>query len=294
VQPFSGDVNIGLPSGRYDLYVFDGWQPAALPAEGDLLIINPTVSTPLFDVGGLTENIGTIRVETNDPRMAFVDFDNVSLLRFKEVSAPWADALIAADGGALLLAGEVDGRQIAILTFDLRDSDLPLQIAFPVLMSALLDWFAPPSLLEVGEDGGAQTAFQPGASVGLQAPPGADALRVTLPDGMVRAVPPNAPIFADMAQPGLYRVEAFDLDTPMASADFAVNLFDAGESAIAPRAELTLGAVIIPQTAEEAVGQREFWSLLALLALAVLLLEWWVYHRRSRVIFRERRAGVRG
>lgn len=279
IQPFRGDPALGLPGTGYDLYVFDGWQPPVLPTDGDLLIINPTVSTPLFDVGGMVEMSGTIRVQRGDPRMTFVDFSAVNLLRYKAVRAPWADALIEADGGALLLAGEVAGQQIAILSFDLRDSDLPLQITFPVLMASLMEWYAPPSLIQ-----GAETAFRPGDSLALRLPPNADALRVTLPDGTQRELTSLA--FAETGQLGLYRVEALRAGAVVESALFAVNLFDANESAIAPHLELTLGGTVIPQAqAVEEVGQRELWSLLALIGLIVLLVEWWVYHRRSRIRF---------
>jgi hypothetical protein len=281
IQPFRGNPALGLPGTGYDLYVFDGWQPPDLPTDGDLLIINPTASTPLFEVGGLIEMSGAIRVQRGDPRMTFVDFSAVNLLRYKSVRAPWADALIEADSGALLLAGEAAGQQIALLTFDLRDSDLPLQIAFPVLMASLMEWYAPPSLIE-----GAETAFRPGSSLALRLPPNADALRVTLPDGTRRELTPaSAPVFAETGQIGLYRVEALRAGVPVELALFAVNLFDPNESAIAPRPELTLGGTVISQAqAVEEIGQRELWSLLALIGLVVLLIEWWVYHRRSRMM----------
>lgn len=282
IQPFRGDPALGLPGTGYDLYIFDGWQPPVLPTDGDLLIINPTVSTPLFEVGGLVEMSGAIRVQRGDPRMTFVDFSAVNLLHYKTVSAPWADALIEADAGALLLAGDVAGQQIAILSFDLRDSDLPLQIAFPVLIASLMDWYAPPSLIQ-----GAEAAFRPGSSLALRLPPNADALRVMLPDGTARDLPPSASqVFAETGQLGLYRVEALREGAAVESALFAVNLFDPNESAIAPRPELTLGGTVIPQAqAVEEIGQRELWSLLALIGLVVLLVEWWVYHRRSRIRF---------
>lgn len=282
IQAFRGDPALGLPGTGYDLYIFDGWQPPALPTDGDLLLLNPTASTSFYDVGGVIEEVGAIRVQRADPRMTFVDFSTVNLLRFTAVRADWADTLIEVDSGAqsfpLLLAGERDGQQIAALTFALNDSDLPLQIAFPVLMASLLDWFAPPSLI----DGSA--ALTPGGALALLPPPTADALRVLLPDGSARAVSVGAPVFAETEQLGFYRVEALQNGTVSETAVFAVNGFDAAESAIAPRAELTLGTLNVPPLAEEeAVGQREVWALLALLALAVLLLEWWVYHRRARV-----------
>lgn len=64
---------------------------------------------------------------------------------------------------------------------------------------------------------------------------------------------------------------------------FAVNLFDKLESAIKPAAALTVGRAQIAPSVRDQVGQREFWPYVAALALAILLIEWWVYHRGSRV-----------
>ncbi|MDZ4769755.1 MAG: VWA domain-containing protein [Chloroflexota bacterium] len=159
------DPASGIPTGNYDLTIFDGFTPPRLPA-GDLLFIDPPESSPLFTVGALTvipaDAIGTIRVERDDPRLTYVDFSGVNLLQFRQVTAPWADVLIRADDGALLLAGDIDGRQVAIMPFALRDSDLPLNIQFPILLSALTDWFLPPTTVALPD--GAVNLFDPAES----------------------------------------------------------------------------------------------------------------------------------
>jgi hypothetical protein len=307
VEPFRGTLEGGIASGgarAYDLYIFDGWQPDALPPTGDLLFIDPTRATSWFEVGGAFESVRDIRVERADPRMAFVDFSTVNVLRATQVVASGLDALITADadfidangttGSAaipLLLAGEIDGRQIAVLTFDLRDSDLPLQIAFPVLMASLLDWYAPQSVIAGLNNGdGDALTLRPGESLALNLPTGAAGLQIALPDGTTRPIAADsAPVFAETEQLGVYRAAALDDGgNEIDVAAFAVNLFDADESAIAPRTELTLGGMVVPITVEESLGQREWWWILALIAIAVLLIEWWVYHRRSGVRFAPR------
>jgi len=271
-----------LPAQAYDLYVFDGAQPAAIPPTGDVFFINPPTSNSLLNVGGVVESVGQIRTESGDARLAFVDFDNVNILQYRQVQAAgdWADTLIRAGDDALLLAGETGGRQVAALNFDLRDSDLPLQIAYPVLMSNLLDWFAPVGIVTSG------TSVNVGAPVTLNPPLDADTVRVTLPNREMRALPIDRDtlIYTDTAQAGLYRVEALDGGTVVAAQAFAVNVFLPQESAIAPR-EVAFGGQAVTQGAEadESLGQLEFWSLFALLALAFLMIEWIVYYRRLQV-----------
>lgn len=280
---FQASPAAGLPNDPFDLYIFDGWLPPTLP-NGDLLIINPPNSTALFTVGTLLERpqdltaddpTANIRVQTSDPRMTFVDFANVNLRAFRQVSASWAEPLIEANGGPLLLAGETDGRQVAILTFDVRDSDLPLQITWPILMSSLVEWFTPQNLL------GANDGLRVGESLALNPQAGATAVRVILPDDSINDLPMSGQmIFTNTNMPGQYGVEVLQGDDVVQTAAFAVNVFDAGESSIAPRATLTLGDTTVTQAVEEEIGQREFWSLLAAAALVVLLIEWYAYHRR--------------
>ncbi len=279
VQAFQGDTNRPLPSDPYDLYIFDGWLPTTLP-KGDMLIINPPRSTDLFTVGGESSAATNIAVQADDPRMAFVDFGDIGILKFKTVTgADWADPLIQADGGPLLLAGEVDGRQVAILTFDLHDSDLPLQITWPVLMSNLLNWFTPSAVVS------APDGLSTGGSLTIHPPLDATSVRVTLPDGDQRslAVDRDTLVFADTDLPGIYTVDVMQGGEVMQTDAFAVNLFSPVESDIAPKESLSLSGGVISPTGREEVGQREFWPYVALAALLILLIEWYVYRQRLGV-----------
>ena len=282
VQTFRGSAdNKQLPGDEFDLYVFNGWLPNRLP-DGDMLIINPPASTPLFAVGPPIEAASDIEVvDGESPITDFVDLDEMSLLQFRPVTADWAAPLIRTAEGDILLAGEANARQIAILPFDIRDSNLPLLIAYPILMANLLDWFSPADIVSLPD----------GLSVGdplvIQPPLLADGVRITLPTGETRDLPVNgsALVFTDTNQLGLYRLEIVQDGEVVRSQNFAVNLFATGESDIAPVAEedLTLGGGAVEAETNEQLGLREFWGLLVILALLTLLLEWFVYHRRLRL-----------
>jgi hypothetical protein len=278
ISAFQGDIAVGLPEQPFDVYIFDGWLPETLP-QADLLLINPPRTTEFFTVLGRSENASNPVVETADPRMAFVDFSTVNIIGFNVVEATWTETLISADGGALLLAGEVSGRQIAILTFDLHESDLPLQLAYPILMSNLMEWFTPRSAINVPE------GLDVGESLAIRPQTSATELRITQPDGEQRviAVDRETLVYAETQQIGLYTLEVLNGETVIENAPFAVNLFDAGESRIAPRLQIALGDTIIGEAERAELGQQEFWFLAALLALLILLIEWQVYHRRMQV-----------
>lgn len=278
---FQGQIENGLPEDEsFDLYVLDGWLPedGTLP-DGDLLIIDPPSDTPLFRVLGRSMNTANPRVARDDPRTLYVNFDNVHILDFQVLEdTDWAEPLIRVDGGPLLLAGEVDGRQVAILTFDLHRSDLPLQIAWPILLANLMEWYTPSRTVNAPE------GVAVGETLALTPPFEADTIRVTRPDGQTVTLDVSGPqvIYADTALPGIYTVETYAGEELIQRELFAVNLFDRLESFIQPADVLTIGTTQVTEAQREEIGQREFWPLLALLALALLALEWVLYQRGMR------------
>jgi hypothetical protein len=63
---------------------------------------------------------------------------------------------------------------------------------------------------------------------------------------------------------------------------FAVNIFDANESQITVRTP-TFGSNTVTVARKDEIGQWEFWPWIALAALIVLIIEWYVHHQRLRI-----------
>ena len=139
----------GGTEGGYDLYVYDGAITGTLPV-GNLWLIGPS-SPFLVDgdgfevgVGGFFTNTAITYIAADDPLLRYVDLSNVHILQARTVTPPpGARTLVGAAGGLLLFVAERPEGRLAVLTFDLHDSDLPLQIAFPVLTANLTDWLLP-------------------------------------------------------------------------------------------------------------------------------------------------------
>ena len=281
-QTFRGNPdNTRLPNDDFDLYVFNGWLPDILP-DGDMLLINPPRTTPIFALGELTKETSNIEIIGADsPITAFVDLDEMSLLQFNNIIADWAQPLITTDGGDILLVGETNGQQVAILPFDVRDSNLPLLIAYPVLMANLVDWFSPADIVNLPD------GLSIGDSVIINPPLLADSIRVTAPDGTVTDLPVNSStvVYTQTSQLGIYLLEIIADGDVTQSQNFAVNLFTTGESDITPVAEgsLQLGGTAVETDTDEQLGLREFWGIFVLAALIVLSIEWYVYHQRLQI-----------
>ena len=275
----------GIPP-DYDLYIFDNFLPQELPL-GDVMFINPPSSFPgLFTLGELSNLTSNMEVvDNNDPRMLYVDVGQLNLLRFHEIyNTEWADNLITTDGGVVFLAGDVDGRQVAVLPFDLRESDLPLQITWPVMMANMIEWFAPHALISVDN-------VRAGSALEITPPYEVDSVRIIPPENAIDNDPVILPVkrdiavFSDTNVPGIYEIELLDAGQIIGRQLFAVNLFSPLESNIAPVAQtaLEIEGTTITEAIQEEMGQRDYWPHAAMLAVIILLLEWYIYHHRLRV-----------
>ena len=83
-------------------------------------------------------------------------------------------------------------------------------------------------------------------------------------------------VYGNTLNRGLYRVKG-----GAAEFQFTANLLNAAESDTSPRRQLSLEG---GQQVEAIVGARadlEIWRWIAMSALAVLMFEWWYFHRRT-------------
>jgi len=161
----------------FDLVIFEGYLPKDLPAT-PILAIAPPTSSVLGSVTGTLTNPGIGSLDATNPILRYVDLSTTHIAEAKRMELPtWAQTVIPGPGTSpLLYSGTLAGRPAAVMAFEPRRSDLPLQVAFPVLLANLAG-----ALL-----GGAETpadAIAPGTPVTLAIPAGATGVRVERPDG---------------------------------------------------------------------------------------------------------------
>src|SRR3990172_2750444 len=146
------------------------------------------------------------------------------------------------------------------------------------LMSNLIEWLTPSTVIS------ADDIIHPGDAITVRPAVGEQAVGIFAPDGelFTAGVSNAGALFADTNQLGIYSVAtASTQEGRKFSGFFAVNLFDAQESNIRPAETLTIGRAQVAASVRNQVGQRELWPYVAAAALAILLIEWWVYHRGS-------------
>ncbi|MEA2725389.1 MAG: hypothetical protein QOH59_3160 [Gemmatimonadales bacterium] len=272
-------------TGTVALTVLDGVVPDPLPP-GNLLFVGPLRSSTLFSVTGELEFPALRPAPGGDPLLQNASVAEINVLRAAQIPKPiWARTVIDSDGGPVLLAGETGGRRVAVLGFALHESDLPLQIAFPILFSNLVGYLAP-------GQGGSANQLQPGQPLVVPVPPDTTEVRITPPGGTtVRVTPANGQaIFAETDQLGIYGVAIVRPDLPPIERAVAVNLMNSTESRVEPRKQLPIfqsGGRAVAATGERS-GRSELWRWLAGLALALLVIEWLVYQRPALALLRDR------
>jgi Ca-activated chloride channel family protein len=336
----------------FDLIIFEGFLPATLPRSA-ILAVAPPASSDLGEVVGTLTDPGIATPSVDEPILKYIDLSTVHVGKATKLVQPaWARTVIGGPAASpLLYMGERDGQRAGVLAFLPRNSDLPLQVAFPLLMANLTGEL-------LGGSAAPTEALEPGDPVSIPIPPGATSLRVTRPDGsVVELVPPTAGLasiaFSQTDLLGVYSAVAVYPDatpgpsganpspiatarpsagtpappatlapgaspTPVPTAPpldpnaplrFAVDLFDPGESDIAPGSPSAIVALgrtpgssgspaaspVASPAATDAPGassapggagagtppvaRDELWVAIVLVVLVVLLIEWLVYHR---------------
>jgi von Willebrand factor type A domain/Aerotolerance regulator N-terminal len=279
--------------------VFHRQVPDVLPA-GHVLVIEPDRSGPLWDLGEPLHNPIVAKQDKDSPLMRHIRLDNVVVPEARKLTLKRPAQILAesAQGDPLYALvdrpeGSASGHgKVVVLTVDLEKSDLPLQTAFPIMMTNLLNWFG-------GTKGELREALPAGAVADVELPiekPGASERILVAPDGRERAL--NVPSGATKATIGpldhagvwsVVRRPVHDRKTrdtgtrPTEPAeivtDLACNLADRRESDLRPAP----GIADRPASLASGLGGllvRPIWYYLLASAWLLTSWEWFLYQRR--------------
>jgi hypothetical protein len=255
----------------YAMSIFDRYSPPTLP-NGPFILIDPPAGSPL--AGGPAIGIGRVRAtDAGDPLLTNVDLQDVHIARSQDLRASkFGRSLITSLQTPLVLVRDEPFRQV-LFGFDLHDSDLPLRVAFPILLQNLSEWILPPTV--------PSHSFHPDEPVTIVPVTGATSVTVVRPDGSRRSLAGGSvATFRDTGLMGLYTVEQV-VSGKVERSWFTVNLFSEQISQLKPVERLTLPPSTDTAAAAHVArrGQLEIWPWIALLALVVVVIEWMAFHR---------------
>jgi hypothetical protein len=293
ISPAEYDARPELADGA-DVVIFDEHTPEVLPPPpASLLYFHPTGKASPIAVRGEIANPHITELDEGHPVMRWLTLADVYMDK-SEIFVPDArrgESAIARSVTDTVIAAKRDGkRKILAIGFSLpaqgRDSatDLPLRVAFPMLLVNTLDWFA-------GDQTDLLTTYPTGRRerVPLDGVVGATEAEVRGPDGQLT----HTPVIDGLATFYGARVGYYDLaakasdGSVLARVELAANLSSPGESDIAPSEKLTLGGTpgkLLQEPDAFAISHsRKLWIYLISFAAGLILVEWITYHRRITV-----------
>jgi hypothetical protein len=264
------------PKDTFDVVVFDGFVPPTLPQVPALYLhpapgegaagplrVRGTLERPFFDV-----------VDRDHPVTRWTALADVNVAEALDVELERGDKAIAGDRRApLIVTGRRGGAPFLAFTFDPRQSDLPLRIAWPLLLLNAIDWF-------VEEREGFHSSFETGRTWHIPVPAGDEQVTLVAPDGSERQLT----VIDGQAVHAGVRSGLYTLRTSAGEELLAANLGPVDETRIAPVTALEVGGQTAGTVTVAAVPlRRELWLYLVLAVVGILVLEWMTYHRRWTV-----------
>ena len=241
---------------KFAAVIFDGTMPAGFDlakSEGNFLFVK---TTP-FPSGAMIEQPLVTDVDAAHPTTRNVSLRNVSILHTQTLGIPspadgWTfSAPLRSFENALLLVGQRRSQRVAALAFDVADSDLPLRVAFPLLLCNTIHWLA-------GDEPDAQPALTAGQTLIL---------------GVGQKVSRDGAEFTGAFQP--MKNGFYSSVNASASSWISVNTFSVAESEV-----VSSSAEVQAALPARPLSGLPIWQWLAIAALALLVAEWWLHHQR--------------
>ena len=259
---------------KFDAVILDDALPAGFELEkaaGNFLFIK---KTPFASVDVPIDQPLISETDDRHPALRLVNLRNVTVVRATTLVVPTAagdwrfETPIRSFDHPLMITGERRKQRLAALALDLTDSDLPLRVAFPLLMSNTLQWLA-----------GVPVAHAPTLSAGETFPLSAEqSVWTQAQKKWSGAVTPDpAKLARGLFQPlanGFYLLNERD-----GAAWLAVNTFSEAESDLR-QAMPGSAPTTFPRLAATSLSGWPLWQYLALAALLLFTLEWRLFHRR--------------
>ena len=259
------------PSVPYDITVLDETTPQEL-GSGNFLLVR-SIPAGLLESTGAEKSPTITDVKQGHPITRFVQFDNVNISASMQVKLPaWGISLVESTHSPLIIAGQDGPRRIVWIGFSVLESNWPLRLSFPMFVANALRWLDPASsesrILQV----------RTGQSARLPLAKSIPNFKVETPDGrhLTVDVPPKAQemVFTQTDRAGVYKVKAGDQ-----SLQFCANLLNTQETHNKPAEKIEFGKYQVVEGGKLQASNLEIWRWLALAAFAVLLGEWWYFHR---------------
>lgn len=259
-------------TGDYDIIVLNALPTETLP-EGRYLILGELPKWDGIKVAGELAQPAIVDWDRRHPVARGINFGGLYVKSAPRFTLPpfAAPVVEGPENVPLIFSWEKGRTRAVVVSFKLLESDWPLRLSFPMFLSNALDWLR--------DEGRAQT--RPGEALRLHLADDETEVEVAGPGGRKATLTGESGrdvVYGDTDRCGLYTVKR-----KKGVQQLALNLLDPQESrgAVEPEIKTVSGQVTVGSAVPPIV--RPYWRWLALAALALLVGEWIVYHRRIEI-----------
>jgi len=266
----------------YSLYIFDGMVPDELPTDGSIWLINPDGPVAGIEVGPVLKESGILQTaqgQEDGEFFQYMDLSSIHIAKYRSLKGNNSLEPIASIGGyPVILAGQTDKQSMLVLGFDIHDSNLPLLKEFPIFVQNMLNWSVP-TLVD------RDIQVFSGQRVEIHPLPQVEKIIIRTPGGQkIRLAPPfPVPPFDQTHETGIYGVEQHTKTSSgteeVVHGYFTVHLPVETESNLQIQEEIQIHGENRGETAEQPFFVKEFWTLMVMIALLIIIVEWGVYQR---------------
>lgn len=271
------------PRSVFDVVILDRHSTARLPL-GNYLFWGSIPKIANVSSRGTMEDEAIFNWDETHPVLRHVSVESIHIFEAQRLELP-SDARILVDGheSKVLSYFARDGSQFLVCSFapigenaagkPILNTDWVSSVDFIVFMHNAVEF------LSSNVETSSRRAVAPGEPIAMPLWKPAESVDIVRPDGTRDSVAVsggNAVHYARTRDVGVYAIESGS-DSPRR---FAVNLFNASESDIAPAASLRLGTDRATTQTGKIETKRPMWPWFLLAALGVLTLEWIVYNQR--------------
>ncbi len=265
----------GSPPGT-EIVIFDRVTPLSQPSM-HAMYIDPQGDGSPVKIGRELKSPGFDKVDHKHPIVRYLSLDDVNVAKGHALTPALGDKTVgSSEGNAILVAGTRGAHKFVAVGFDLRESDLPLRIAWPLFLMNTLQWFS-------DEEANYLSSFRTGDVWRVSIPGTASRAKLSHPDGRIETVAVHeGRAVLEGTRAGFFSLL---LETPDATPIlFAANLSDEQETHIAPEGPPKIGdREAVPLSIVRAPVQQAVWVYLLIAAILVTAFEWITYHRRVTV-----------
>jgi hypothetical protein len=257
---------------RHDIVILDRIAPPSVEHGNFLLIDTIPPSLPLTRTGRLNQP-EIMSWNPDSPLMANLDLSGLYIESAGQVDT--IDSLkphLSSRETGLIYSYEKNDLRAVYLGFDITQSDLPLKVAFPVLMNNIFDWLRPHHLRFSARQ------IKTGDPFTTRLSPGSHSISVKTPSGKWREYTAQSGSFSyrNTGEAGLYTIVEKDQWRY-----FAVNLVDAAESDIRPPTDRDRFRQQTGQTVKEqtTLAAMNLWPYFLFVFFILLVVEWFAWTR---------------